>query len=170
MKTITILVPAYNESENLTHLIAELQKITKQKTKLHISESEIAEIDLSDYNWEYLFVNDGSLDNTLELLAALKTQNARVNYVNLSRNFGKENALLAGMDFATGDAVIIMDADLQDPPELIPELIKYWEEGYDDVYARRTSRKGETFLKKFTSKMYYKVLQSLTKVEIQKDT
>ena len=78
--------------------------------------------------------------------------------------------MIAGLDYAKGDCVIFIDADLQDPPELIPELIKYWEEGYDDVYARRKSRKGETFLKKFTSKMYYKVLQSLTRVEIQKDT
>jgi len=78
--------------------------------------------------------------------------------------------MLAGLDYATGDSVIFMDADLQDPPELIPELIKYWEEGYDDVYARRKSREGETWLKKFTSKMYYKVLQSLTRVPIQKDT
>ena len=78
--------------------------------------------------------------------------------------------MIAGLDYATGDCVIFMDADLQDPPELIPELIKYWEEGYDDVYARRSSRKGETWLKKFTSKMYYRVLQSLTRVPIQKDT
>ena len=78
--------------------------------------------------------------------------------------------MIAGLDYAKGDAVIFMDADLQDPPELIPEMIKYWEEGYDDVYAQRRSRKGETWLKKFTSKMYYRVLQSLTKVEIQKDT
>ena len=78
--------------------------------------------------------------------------------------------MIAGLDYATGDAVILIDADLQDPPELIPEMIKYWEEGYDDVYAQRKSRKGETFLKKFTSKMYYRVLQSLTNVEIQKDT
>ena len=78
--------------------------------------------------------------------------------------------MIAGFDYAKGDAVIIIDADLQDPPELIPEMIGLWEEGYDDVYAQRRSRKGETWLKKFTSKMYYKVLQSLTKVEIQKDT
>lgn len=78
--------------------------------------------------------------------------------------------MIAGLDYATGDCVIFMDADLQDPPELIPEMLKYWEEGYDDVYAQRRSRKGETWLKKFTSKMYYRVLQSLTNVEIQKDT
>ena len=78
--------------------------------------------------------------------------------------------MIAGLDYAKGDCVIFIDADLQDPPELIPELIKYWEQGYDDVYAKRRSRKGETFLKKFTSKMYYKILQSVTRVEIQKDT
>ena len=100
----------------------------------------------------------------------MREYDKRFCYVNLSRNFGKEVAMIAGLDYATGDAVIFIDADLQDPPELIPELIKYWEEGYDDVYARRKSREGETFLKKFTSKMYYKVLQGLTKVEIQKDT
>ena len=91
-------------------------------------------------------------------------------YVNLSRNFGKEVAMIAGLDYAKGDAIVFMDADLQDPPELIPELIKWWEEGYDDVYAKRKTRAGETWLKKFTSKMYYKVLQSLTNVQIQKDT
>ena len=90
--------------------------------------------------------------------------------LSFSRNFGKEIAMIAGLDYAKGDAVIFMDADLQDPPELIPKLVKYWEQGYDDVYARRRSRKGETWLKKWTSKMYYRVLQSLTNVEIQKDT
>ena len=90
--------------------------------------------------------------------------------MDFSRNFGKEIAMIAGLDYATGDCVIFMDADLQDPPELIPELVKYWEEGYDDVYAKRNSRKGETWLKKFTSKMYYRVLQHLTNVPIQEDT
>lgn len=155
MKKITIIIPAYNEEESLPFLYERLDKLMNEQTS---------------YEFELLFVNDGSKDRTLELLKELHQYDKRVSYVNFSRNFGKETAMIAGLDYALGDAVIFIDADLQDPPELIPELIKYWEEGYDDVYARRRSRKGETFLKKFTSKMYYKVLQSLTRVEIQKDT
>ena len=124
----------------------------------------------SNYEFEILFINDGSKDKTLEIIKELRKKDKRICYVDFSRNFGKEVAMIAGLDYATGDCAIFMDADLQDPPELVLELLKYWEEGYDDVYARRTSRKGETFLKKFTSKMYYKVLQKLTNVEIQKDT
>ena len=155
MKKITIIVPSYNEEEALPYLYERLNTMMNN---------------LNQYEFEVLFVNDGSKDKTLELIKEMRNKDNRISYVNLSRNFGKETAMIAGLDYATGDAVIFIDADLQDPPELIPELIKYWEEGYDDVYARRSSRKGETFLKKFTSKMYYKVLQSLTRVEIQKDT
>ncbi|MGN1311301.1 MAG: glycosyltransferase family 2 protein [Clostridia bacterium] len=155
MKKITIIVPSYNEEEALPYLYERLNSMMNN---------------LNQYEFEVLFVNDGSKDNTLELIKEMRNKDSRISYVNFSRNFGKETAMIAGLDYAKGDAVIFIDADLQDPPELIPELIKYWEEGYDDVYARRSSRKGETFLKKFTSKMYYKVLQSLTRVEIQKDT
>ena len=131
MKKISIIVPAYNEEESLPFLYERLTKL----------------IDcIENYEFEVLFINDGSRDRTLEV------------------------AMMAGLDYAKGDAVIFIDADLQDPPELIPELIKYWEEGYDDVYAKRKSREGETFFKKFTSKLYYQVLQKLSKVEIQKDT
>ena len=125
---------------------------------------------IDNYEFEILFVNDGSKDNTLNLIKEYREKDPRISYVDFSRNFGKETAMIAGLDYATGDAVIFMDADLQDPPELIPEMIKYWEEGYDDVYAQRKSRAGESFLKKFTSKMYYRVLQMLTSVPIQKDT
>lgn len=117
-----------------------------------------------------MLVNDGSKDNTLNIIMELREKDKRINYLNLSRNYGKETAMIAGLDYIKGDCVVIIDADLQDPPELIPEMLKYWEEGYDDVYAKRNSRKGETFLKKFTSKMYYKILQGFTKIEIQKDT
>ncbi len=155
MKKISIIVPAYNEEESIPYLEKRLVALMDN---------------MKNYEFEVLFVNDGSKDKTLELIKELRERDERFCYVNFSRNFGKEVAMIAGLDYATGDAVILIDADLQDPPELIPELVKYWEQGYDDVYAKRKSRKGETFLKKFTSKMYYKVLQSLTNVEIQKDT
>lgn len=154
-KLVTILVPAYNEKDVLHLLYERLLKIMDANSK---------------YDFEILFINDGSKDNTLEIIKELRNKDKRVCYVNLSRNFGKETAMMAGFDYCKGDCVIILDADLQDPPELIPDMLKYWEEGYDDVYAKRRSRKGETFLKKFTSKMYYKTLQSVTNIEIQKDT
>ena len=155
MKKISIIIPAYNEEESLPFLYQKLNEITSQMTS---------------YNFEILFVNDGSKDKTLELIKEFRAKDDRYCYVDLSRNFGQEVAMAAGIDYVTGDCAIFMDADLQDPPELIPELIKHWEEGYDDVYARRRKRTGEGIIKKFTSKMYYKVLQKMTKVEIQKDT
>lgn len=155
MKKISIIIPAYNEEESLPILYERMKKLME---------------DMKNYEFEILFVNDGSKDKTIEIIKNLRQEDNRICYVDFSRNFGKEIAMIAGLDYATGDCAIFMDADLQDPPELIPELVKYWEEGYDDVYAKRRSRKGETWLKKFTSSMYYKVLQHLTKVEIQRDT
>lgn len=154
-KLVTILIPAYNEQEVINLLYDKLQNLMEKQ---------------QNYNFEILFVNDGSKDNTLNLIQDLRKKDSRICYLNLSRNFGKETAMIAGLDYSKGDCVIIIDADLQDPPELIPQMLEYWEQGYDDVYAKRKSRKGETFLKKFTSKMYYKTLQSVTKIEIQKDT
>ena len=154
-KLITILVPAYNEEDVLNMLYDRLSNLMDS---------------IANYNFEILFINDGSKDHTLEIMKTLRAHDNRVCYLNLSRNYGKEIAMIAGLDYSKGDAVIIIDADLQDPPELIPEMIKYWEQGYDDVYAKRKSRKGESWLKKFTSKMYYKTLQSVTRIEIQKDT
>ena len=154
-KLISILIPAYNEHESLPLLYDRVVKLMDEQDK---------------YDFEVLFVNDGSKDDTLEIIKSLRSKDSRINYVNLSRNYGKETAMAAGFDYVKGDALIIMDADLQDPPELIPEMIKYWEEGYDDVYARRKSRKGESPLKKLTSWGFYRVLQSMTKIEIQKDT
>ena len=155
MNKISIIIPAYNEEDSLPYLYERLTKLID---------------DIKNYEFEILFVNDGSKDKTLEIIKEYRKKDNRFAYVNLSRNFGKEIAMIAGLDYAKGDAVVFMDADLQDPPELLPELIKYWEEGYDDVYARRKTRDGETFLKKFTSKMYYRVLQKLTNIQIQKDT
>ena len=155
MKKISVIIPAYNEEESLPLLYDRMEKLMN---------------DMQNYEFEILFVNDGSKDKTLEIIKNMREKDNRICYVDFSRNFGKEIAMIAGLDYATGDCVVFMDADLQDPPELIPQLVKYWEEGYDDVYAKRRSRKGETWLKKFTSKVYYRVLQHLTKVEIQEDT
>lgn len=155
MKTITILVPAYNEEAVLKQLYDRLIKVING---------------IPSYNFEILFVNDGSRDNTLAIIKSLRMNDERISYVDLSRNFGKEIAMIAGLDYAAGDAVIIIDADLQDPPELIPEMINYWEQGYDDVYAKRKSRSGETWLKKWTSSVFYKILQKLTRIPIQENT
>lgn len=155
MKLISILIPAYNEEAVLDALMTRLTSLAKS-TKL--------------YDFEFLFVNDGSKDKTLEIIKRFAQKDPRVSYVNLSRNFGKEIGMIAGLDHVRGDAVVIIDADLQDPPELIPKMISFWEEGYDDVYARRESREGETWLKKFTSKLYYRSLQKVTHIPIQEDT
>ena len=124
-KLITILVPCYNEGDGLPLFYKEISNVIGS---------------LNEYKWEVLFVNDGSKDDTAAVIELIQKADNRVTFVNLSRNFGKESAMLAGFDFAKGDAVIIMDADLQDPPSLIPEMIKCWEDGYDDIYAKRRTR------------------------------
>ncbi|WP_149095631.1 glycosyltransferase family 2 protein [Paenibacillus terrae] len=154
-KIISILVPAYNEEQALRSLYKRLISVIGQ---------------IHTYDFEVLFVNDGSEDGTISIIKSLREQDSRVSFVDLSRNFGKEVAMIAGLDYAQGDAVIIIDADLQDPPELIPQMIQYWEQGFDDVYAKRISRSGETWFKKWTSGNFYKVLQKLTSIPIQQDT
>jgi glycosyltransferase involved in cell wall biosynthesis len=154
-KKISILIPAYNEQEVLRHLYERLNKLAGQTP---------------NYDFEFLFVNDGSRDKTLEIIKTYAENDARVAYVNLSRNFGKETAMIAGFDHVTGDATVVIDADLQDPPELIPQMIAFWEEGYDDVYAKRRSRAGESWFKKATSELFYKLLQKSTSIPIQQDT
>lgn len=155
MKSVTLLIPAYNEQAVLPHLYDRLNKLAGDNPK---------------YAWTFLFVNDGSSDKTLELLQRLAGNDPRVAYINLSRNYGKEIAMIAGIDHVQSDCLVIIDADLQDPPELIPDMLQLWEQGYDDVYAKRRSRDGETWLKKLTSKLYYATLQRTTRVPIQKDT
>ncbi len=155
MKTISILIPAYNEAPVLEKLLTRLANLANE-TK--------------NYNFEFLFINDGSKDKTLEIIKDYAEKDSRISYLNLSRNFGKEIGMIAGLDHVKGDATVIIDADLQDPPELIPQMIELWEEGYDDVYAKRRSRDGETWLKKTTSSLYYTTLQKLTNIKIQKDT
>ena len=125
MKNISILVPCYNEEKSLPLFYPEVKKVIDSE---------------HNYEWEILFVNDGSKDNTLSIIKALRAADNQISYVNLSRNFGKEKAMLAGFDYAIGDCVIIMDADLQDPPSLIPEMLRYWEQGFKDVYAKRKNR------------------------------
>ena len=121
------------------------------------------------YEFEFLFINDGSRDKTLDILQKVSDKNPRVSYINFSRNFGKEVAVAAGIDYADGDAVVIIDADGQEPPELIPEMIKWWEKGYDDVYAKRKGRRAD-WLTKLTSWGYYRTMQMLTTIPIQVDT
>ena len=154
-KMISIIIPMYNEEESLPFLYERLDKLANK---------------IGNYDVEFLFVNDGSKDNSLNIVKGYKEKDDRVCYLNLSRNFGKEVAMGAAFDYVRGDAVAIIDADLQDPPELILEMLKYYEEGYDDVYAKRRSRDGESWLKKFTSKKFYRVLQSVSRVPIQTDT
>jgi glycosyltransferase involved in cell wall biosynthesis len=155
MKKISLLIPAYNEQEVLEHLYHRIGKLAN---------------DNKSYEFEFMFINDGSRDKTLEIIKSYAKSDYRVAYVNLSRNFGKEIAMIAGLDYVTGDATVIIDADLQDPPELIPKMIKFWEEGYDDVYAKRNSREGETWFKKVSSQWFYKILQTTTHIPIQIDT
>ena len=151
MKKISVLIPCYNEEKTLPLLYPELVKLMEG---------------LPDYEWEIMFVNDGSADNTLHILQQLRQQDKRVNYVDLSRNFGKEVAMLAGFDYVTGDCMVIVDADLQDPPALIPEMLKYWEEGYEDVYARRRTRGKESWLRKWLSIKFYKLLQRTSRFDV----
>ena len=155
MKKVSLLIPAYNEEETIPLLYNELNNVIDN---------------ISGYEFEILIINDGSSDNTLNILRNLQQRDSRINYISFSRNFGKETAMAAGFDYVTGDAAVILDADLQDPPELIKEMIMYWEEGYDDVYAKRRSREGESWFKKFTSATFYKLLQKMTKISIQEDT
>ena len=154
MKKITILLPAYNEAESFIDLKSCMQQVVS---------------DNPDYDWEFLLINDGSKDHTLQLIKELHAQDNRFHYIDLSRNYGKEIAIMAGIDYAQSDAIIIMDADMQHPISVIPEMLKYWEEGYDDVYAQRQTS-NESWLKRKTSKIYYKILQKSTNIPIQKDT
>lgn len=151
MKKISILIPCYNEEKSLPLLYPELLKLMDSQP---------------NYEWELMFVNDGSVDGTLQELKRLRASDPRVNYVDLSRNFGKETAMLAGFDYVTGDCMVIIDADLQDPPSLIPEMLGYWEQGYEDVYARRQSRGRESWLRKRMSLLFYKLLQSSSRFDV----
>lgn len=155
MNKITIIVPCYNEEEVIDLFYPAVQE-------------HVAKIPNCEFN--YIFINDGSRDGTLNKLRELSAAHDNVTYLSLSRNFGKESAMMAGIDYADGDAVIIMDADLQHPPSSIATMIKYWREGYDDVCAKRTDRTGETWLKRSCANIFYAVMKKFsTSYEMQRD-
>lgn len=151
MKQVSIIIPCYNEESNLLLLFESLSSFINQQ---------------SNYQWQVLLIDDGSKDNTLHCLEQIREKDKRFCYISLSRNFGKENAMLAGFDYVKGDCCVIMDADLQHPIEVIPQMIKLWEEGYDDVYAKRKDRGKESWLRKKLSLTYYKILQKIANVDI----
>lgn len=155
MKKISVVIPMYNEEEVVKTSYLRIEKVLEE---------------LKQYEYEIIFIDDGSKDKTLELLQEIAKENEKVKILSFSRNFGHQVAVTAGIQYVTGDAVIIMDADLQDPPELIPEMIVLWEEGNEVIYAQRKSRKGESAFKLLTAKMFYNTLNALSDVEIPKDT
>ena len=155
MKKISVVIPMYYEEEVAQECYNRISKVLK---------------DISNYEYEIIFVNDGSKDKTLEILEDIASKNGNVKVISFSRNFGHQCAVTAGLQYATGDAIVIIDADLQDPPELIPEMLKLWEEGNEVIYGKRKTREGESKFKLLTAKMFYKTLNKLSDVEIPKDT
>ena len=150
-KLVSILVPCYNEELSLRRFYTEVIDVIDS---------------IDNYAWEILFINDGSKDRTLEVIKEFYEKDKRISYIDLARNFGKESAMLAGFDYVKGDSVIIMDADLQDPPSLIPQMLDLWEEGYQDVYAKRRSRGKESWLRKKMSLAFYFILDKSTRYEV----
>ncbi len=150
---LSLIVPVYNESSNLDLFYERVLKVLKP---LNLS-------------YEILFIDDGSKDDSLEKLLEIRGRDSNVKVVQFSRNFGKEIAVSAGLDLAEGKAAIPIDADLQDPPELIPSLIEKWKEGYDVVYAKRTKRMGESWLKRWTASLFYRLIAKMTNIDIPED-
>ena len=151
-KLISVVVPCYNEQEVLHMFYDEMSRVAGE---------------MSAYDFEFIFVNDGSRDNTLKICKELAAQDRRVKYISFSRNFGKEAGIYAGFEKSRGDMVCMMDADLQDPPALLPEMVKaVEEEGYDSVATRRVTRKGEPPIRSFFARMFYKLMNKISKTEI----
>lgn len=150
-KKISVIVSCYNEEESLPLFYKEMNKVMEE---------------MASNEFELVFVNDGSNDKTLDVIKSLREKDPRIRYVSFSRNFGKEAAMLAGLDYATGDYITLMDADLQDPPRLLPEMLKHINEGYDCVGTRRVTRKGEPPIRSFFARMFYKLINKLSKVEM----
>ena len=150
----SIVVPVYNEEEVARESYKRLKNV----------------MDSTGEAYELIFVNDGSRDKTEEIITDICAEDPNVRLINFSRNFGHQTAITAGMDNSSGQAIVVIDADLQDPPEVILEMIEKWKEGYDVVYGQRAKRKGETVFKKLTAKMFYRFLRSMTSVDIPVDT
>ncbi len=154
MKDLSIIIPIYNEEGNIQILLDRLSGV----------------VNSLNLDVEYVFINDGSRDRSMELIKELANKNPAVRYIDLSRNFGHQIAVSAGIDKCNSKAAIIIDADLQDPPELIVDLYKKWQEGFEVVYAKRRARKGENFMKKFTARLFYQTLKRITSINIPVDT
>jgi glycosyltransferase involved in cell wall biosynthesis len=154
MKELSVIIPIYNEADNIQLLFERLDKVVSQL----------------NVDAEYIFVNDGSKDQSMELIKKLSEKSSSVCYIDFARNFGHQVAVTAGLEHCSGKAVVIIDADLQDPPELIRDLYKKWKEGFEVVYAKRRTREGENFLKKFTAKFFYRTLKKITSINIPVDT
>lgn len=154
LPALSIVIPLHNEEGNLPHLHQRLIPVLQDITAAY----------------EIVYVNDGSKDATLSIVKALAVQDKRVRYISFSRNFGHQMAIMSGIEHAHGEAVIVMDGDLQDPPELIPHLWAKYKEGYKVVYAQRRSREGETLFKKWTAKVFYRILKKTTQIKIPLDT
>ena len=153
MKKISIIIPCYNEEETIPFFYKEINKISKKIKK----------------DFEFIFINDGSKDNTINIIKEYSKKDNRVKYINLSRNFGKEAAMYAGLELSTGDYIAIMDADLQDPPSLLPEMLSILENknnDYDCVGTRRVTRKGEPPIRSFFARMFYKIINKMSKIEM----
>lgn len=151
-KLISLIIPCYNEEESLKYLYEELNKVSAQ---------------MNQYDFEYMFINDGSSDKTLSVIKEYAKQDKRVVYLSFSRNFGKESAMYAGFCNAKGDYVAVMDADMQDPPSLLPEMIKYIESGeYDSVATRRVTRQGEPKIRSFFARQFYKLINKISDADI----
>ena len=155
MKKISVVIPMYNEEDVVHECYERISKILKS---------------INNYEYEIIFVNDGSKDNTLVLLEDIANIDGNVKIIAFSRNFGHQCAVTAGIKHVTGDAIVIIDADLQDPPELIPEMLKLWEDGNEVIYGKRKTREGESAFKLLTAKLFYKTLNALSDVDIPKDT
>ncbi len=155
MKKISVIVPMYCEEKIIQECYNRLKNVLQK---------------IKNYEYEVIFVNDGSKDKTLEMLIELSKQDEHVKIISFSRNFGHQAAVTAGLKYVTGDAIVIIDSDLQDPPELIPEMLTLWENGNDVIYGRRKKRKGESIFKLLTAKLFYTTLNALSETEIPKDT